>query len=220
MADFAGRIERLAAAPHRVFWRECFQRNACAKDRPLETVCALGAEAEECGWRYGHESAAAGRTPRALCEENGLEVQELAMPPLPEMEIFALFEPPSTVSVRTDLCIRCDQFIKDSGMNAFLGEFRCVDVLLAHEFFHFLEERDSGTIFTRTYREFRGIFKRELPPLSEIAAMGFAQEVLGLKWSPFLLDCVLLGMSDMPSALAMIKRLERSAAEYAWGPSA
>ena len=217
--QFAGRLTRLASAPADVFWRECFLRGAYTRDRSLEAVRALGARADACGRTYGREMRPEGKSAAALCAENGLEIRELAMPETPEMEIFALFEPPSRIYVRTALLSGCDRFIKESGVDAVLGQFRCMDVVLLHEFFHFLETRDSGTIFTWTYRESRGLFRRKmrLPPLAEIAAMGFAQEMLGLAWSPFLLDCVMLCVDDGASALAMLERLERFAAESAGG---
>lgn len=213
--DFAGRIAKLASAPPAVFWQESFRRSAYTKHKPLEAVRDLGAKAEACGRQYGRQARAEGKRPRALCEESGLEIREFAMPPSPGLEIFALFEPPASVFIRKDLCDRCDRFIRSSGMDAFLGEFCCFDILLAHEFFHFLEERDCGTIFTRAYREPRGLFgrKAELPPLAEVAAMAFAQELLGLEWTPFLLDSIMLYPDDAPSALAIVERLERFAAE-------
>lgn len=216
------RIAHLASAPAEVFWRECFLRCAYTREKPLREMYRLGAQADECGRRYGRELRPAKKSVLELCEEYGLEIRELAMPESPEMEIFALFEPPARIFVRTALLTACDRFVRDSGLDTALGRFCCMDVVLCHEFFHFFETRESRTVFTRAYREPVGLFRRRtaLPPLSEIAAMGFAQEVLGLKWSPFLLDCVLLGMSDATSALAVVERLERSAAEYAQGSPA
>lgn len=213
--NFVGRIARLASAPAEVFWRECFLRSALTRQKSIKDMRTLGAAADACGRMYGIRSE--GARASQLCAENGLEVRELTIPELPNMEIFALFEPPSEILVRAGLLSGCDRLVKESGMDAFLGDFCCVDVVLCHEFFHFLETRDSKTVFTRTYREPLGFLGRKvcLPPLAEIAAMGFAQEMLGLEWSPFLLDCVMLYANNMPSALAMLERLERSAAECA-----
>lgn len=212
----AERIMGLAFAPDAVFWRECFLRSACTREKSPQAVVELGTRAEACGRTYGRAVRAGGRDISQLCRDNGLAIRELAVPKSPGMEVFALFEPPDAIYVRTALLAGCDRLIRDSGMDAVLGRFCCMDVVLCHEFFHFLEMRHRESIFTRTYREPVGPFKRraQLPPLGEIAAMGFAREVLGLKWSPFLLDCILLGIDDAPSALALLGRLERSAAEY------
>ena len=125
------------------------------------------------------------------------------------MEIFALFEPPDKISIRTDLLKNCDGYFSSSGLYDVLGIFSSKEVILAHEFFHYIENRDEGNIFTRCYKEPCGFFKHytELPPLGEIAAMGFARALLGLSWSPFLLDCAMMGMNDMISAMAIANRL-------------
>lgn len=214
-AEFTGRIAGLISAPEEVFWRECFLRNASTRNRTIPEVRTLGGRAEACGQTYARQFMPL-RTPvDALCRENGLEIRGFAMPESPSMEIFALFEPPATIFIRPDLLADCDAYIQKSGLCQVLGSFRCEDVVLAHEFFHFLESRAGGEIFTRVYREPAGLFRRKapLPPLSEIAAMRFARELLGLPWSPFILDSVMLHIHDIPSALAIVKRLERFAAE-------
>lgn len=214
-AEFAGRIAGLAAAPDEIFWQESFLRSAYTRNKPRQEVCGLGGRADKCGRLYGRQVPLNGRTVEELCVENGMEIQGFSMPTSPDMEIFALFEPPATIYIRADLFADCDRYISDSGLSEVLGAFCCKDVVLAHEFFHFLEDRDCRTIFTRTYREPAGLLRRKtaLPPLSEIAAMSFAREMLHLPWSPFILDIVMMSMYDMDSALTILRRLEQSAAE-------
>lgn len=214
-AEFTDRIARLISAPGEVFWRECFLRGASTRSRTIPEVRDLGGKAEACGRSYARQFMPLRAPMEALCREIGLDIRAFAMPESPSMEIFALFEPPATIFIRPDLLADCDAYIQKSGLCQALGRFRCEDVVLAHEFFHFLENRDGGEIFTRAYREPAGLFRRKnpLPPLSEIAAMSFAGELLGFHWSPFLLDSVMLHMHDMLSALAIVERLERFAAE-------
>lgn len=218
--DFEKRVAQLAFAPAEVFWRDCFLRSAYTREKPPEELRALGVRADACGRRYGRELRRDCVSVSSLCAKNGLEICELFMPEQPEMEIFALFEPPSRILVRTTFLSECDRLVKEREMDTFLGRFRCMDIVLCHEFFHFLEDRDRKTVFTRIYREPRGFFGRKvcLPPLAEIAAMGFAQEILGLEWSPFLLDCVMLYVNEQVSALAMIARLERSGVKWPLQP--
>lgn len=214
-AEFADRVAKLASAPEEIFWRESFQRSASAKNRSLPDLRALGGRAEECGQVCARQFMPLKKPVDALCRENGLEIREFSMLESPSMEIFALFEPPSTIFIRAGLLAECDAYIQKSGLYRVLGRFCCQDVVLAHEFFHSLEARNSRQMFTCTYREPSGLFRRKtpLPPLSEIAAMGFAREMLGLHWSPFLLDSIMLSIHDMRSALAIVERLEGFAAE-------
>lgn len=215
--DLVTGIERLSGAPVAVFWYECFLRSAFTKGKSFARMYELGSKADACGRMCGQRMRAQGKPISELCMENGLNIRELAMPESPVVEIFAFYEAPADIFIRSGLLNDCDHMIHHTGMNRFLGEFRCMDVILCHEFFHFLETRDSGAMFTRAYQEPVGFFRKKtcLPPLSEIAAMGFAQEFLELDWSPFLLDALLLSVNDAQAGIAMLERFERAGAEYA-----
>ncbi len=213
--QFARRIAMLSAAPPEIFWRESFSRSAATKAKSWKEVHSLGKRASDCGRLYGKQAARRRESVSELCLASGLSIQELSAPPSPQRELLGLFEPPYTIFVRTAFMDRCDRYLADSGLDRVLGTVCCRDIVLAHEYFHFLETRDYKTIFTRTYTEPCGIFKRRstLAPLSEIAAMSFAQELLGLSWSPFLLDWIVLSLSDRHSALSVLERWECFAAE-------
>ena len=219
-AEFVRRVAALSLSPPEPFWREIFFRSAAARGRSWDSLRSLGRRAYGCGRAYGRSLAPGGASPSELCRAAGLHVRALSAPPLPHMELFGLFDPPDSVFLRQDLLDRCDRYRSDSGLDAALGPVRTGDVVLAHEYFHFLEERDRKTIFTRTHTEPSGLLGRRshLPPLSEIAAMSFAQELLGLHWTPLLLDCILLSLSDRRSAYSLLERLEGFAAETSGWP--
>ncbi len=203
-------ISALGALPPQRFWVECFSRYASSRSLSLGAMLTLGGQAAQCGERYAQTLLETSRDPvEDLCAALGLKLREFTMPPSPSMEVFALFETPNTVYLRSELLKNAGEALEKQGIFDILGEFDLREVILAHELFHFLEYRDADTIFTRTHREAVGRFrrKRELAALGEIAAMHFAAKLCGLPWSPFLLDCVMMSVTDVPSALAIAHRI-------------
>jgi hypothetical protein len=70
-------------------------------------------------------------------------------------------------------------------------------LLLSHELFHFVEEKYKQEIFTQTEKVrlwSLGFLHNDsiVIALSEIAAMGFAKELMGLSYSPYLMDVFLV----------------------------
>lgn len=213
-----GRDEQLLAMlleikrlPDRIFWRESFLRGALSRKWPEEKMLSLGQQASDCGKGYAKEFAPglAGGSMRELCSRNGIAISGFDMPLSSGLEIFALFETPDIISIRDDLLANCDAYAADSGIYDVLGSFGCEEIILAHEFFHFIEYRDESSIFSCTYTEPSGLFKKQraVPALGEIAAMSFAKELLNLEWNPFVLDCVMMSMNNMTAAKTIAQRL-------------
>ena len=77
---------------------------------------------------------------------------------------------------------------------------RLLEILLAHELFHAVEEQYAGEIFTRTEKIelWRKPFSNRsvISCLSEIAAMAFARQLSGLSVSPYMLDVLLVYSYD------------------------
>lgn len=111
--------------------------------------------------------------------------------------IFAQFTEPDRIIVSADALSRMDA----------LGIWHTLspgvsfeDIILAHEFFHYIESRKAKTIYTRT--EKIQLWKKPfsnrsgIHALSEIAAMAFAREYLQLDFLPFALDPLMLYLYD------------------------
>ena len=68
--------------------------------------------------------------------------------------------------------------------------------IIAHEIFHFLEEQNETTIYTRVnkiklWKVWKFEQKSTIRAVGEIAAMSFAKTIVGAKYSPFTLDFLL-----------------------------
>lgn len=212
-ADFPALLKAVKALPDSVFWEECFSRNRITKKYTPKKMLALGQMASDCGEEYAekYRGELADGSMLELCRKNGITVRELTIPQSPAMELFGLFESPNTISIRADLLQECDDYVKAAGISAVLDGVSCGEVLLAHEFFHFLECKYEACIFTCTYTEPQGLFAvpRNVPPLGEIAAMSFAKHLFRLSWNPFMLDCVMMIMDNLPAAAVIAERLLR-----------
>lgn len=210
-------LSEIRELPDSIFWRESFLRCALSRKWTEEKMLSLGQKASDCGKDYAKEFApglAEGQM-RELCARSGIVIGGFDMPLSSGLEIFALFETPNIISIRDDLLANCDDYAAGSGIYEALGSFVCEEIILAHEFFHYIEYRDEGSIFSSTYTEPSGLFKKQrtVSALGEIAAMSFAKELLGLEWNPFVLDCVMMSMNNMPAAKAIARRLIEFAAQ-------
>ena len=205
--DFALSLARLRRLPDEDYWRECFRRFRQTRGWSEEKMERLGRLASACG----EEQAAcfAGESVEELYAARGLTLRELEPPPPGAMELFALYEAPGTVSLRSDLLREADEYLRSAGLDSLLGGRSCREVILAHEFYHDLECSEGRAVFTAAYRERSGLLglQEQVPALGEIGAMSFARRLLSLDWNPFLLDCVILYPRNPGAAEAIAGRL-------------
>lgn len=158
---------------------------------------ACGREwAERIAGQYGT------RSPRLLSEKMGMEVKTMKVPLGGELVLFAQFVQPNEITVFTD-CI--------DKAPAFFERERLMDILLAHELFHAVEEEYSKEIYTRTEKVelWRKPFSNRsgIACLSEIAAMAFAGQLVGLDVSPYMLDVLLVYAYDKNVACGLFDEI-------------
>lgn len=111
--------------------------------------------------------------------------------------IFAQFTEPDRITVSADALSRMDALGIWPSLSPGVS---FEDIILAHEFFHYIESRKAKTIYTRTEKIqlWRKPFSNRsgIHALSEIAAMAFAREYLQLDFLPFALDPLMLFLYD------------------------
>lgn len=159
----------------------------------MREACACGREqARACKERHGTSH------PAVLAERMGVSVERPSMPQSLDRVLFAEFVEPATINLFQDGIDRAAELLRDGRVSAELGGVGTVaNVLLAHELFHVVELRAGKQFWTRSYRfdltRGRGPLRYhgKLVTLSEAAAMAFARELVGVAWSPYVLDCVL-----------------------------
>ncbi len=142
-----------------------------------------------------------------LAEKLGVRVERLPMPSGNGLLTFACYHEPDHIQVFTDNAEATQMLIQESGGNEFIGETDIYEMLLAHELFHVLQERDSFLYVNRKHILIwnLGPLKRysKLLSLEEVAAMAFAQEMLQMSVNPYLYDVLML----LPQATMQAKQL-------------
>ena len=105
--------------------------------------------------------------------------------------VLAEFQLPNRIRINQSLLDEADEFLKEQ---EFLKDQRVDEILLAHELYHYLENQQNLFTIQKQLTYQIGPFKKQarLHSLSEIAATSFVQELLELRFSPILLNVVLL----------------------------
>ncbi len=136
--------------------------------------------------------------PRVLARKMGMEVSYPTFPEKTDRVLFAEFREPNDIRIYMDAVKKAQKFLQRPEVLEVLTEkLDVANLLLAHELFHYVEEKYKKEIFTQTEK----IRLWKLGPvhndskviaLSEIAAMGFARELTGLPYAPYVLDVFLV----------------------------
>lgn len=129
-------------------------------------------------------------TVKDMIAQSGVRIQYAAFGSDENFTTIGYFETPNRIFINKDI-VRGSESLKG------IDQMRdYTDVILAHEFFHFIQETTSD-LFVNNYKvplwKF-GPIKRSSPlnVLSEIAAASFAKSLCGLSWNPLILDWILL----------------------------
>lgn len=146
------------------------------------------------------------KNPGELAEKLGMKVKTPRTPVGGGVVLFAQFVQPDEITIFTDCVDKAGRLEEESGC-PILEKERLTSILLAHELFHAVEERHAEEIYTRTEKVelWRKPFSNRsaIACLSEIAAMAFAQQLLELEVSPYMLDVLLVYSYDKNAALGL-----------------
>lgn len=177
-----------------------------------EQASACGAEyARKCIEEYGL------RDPKSLAERMGLEVDSPDMPQSTDRVLFAEFRAPNKIHIYMDGLEKADALMEEPGVREALTNGLVISrLLLAHELFHFVEERHAKEIWTRTYQielwAPKHLHNRSgVAVLSEIAAMAFAKELTRLPYSPYVMDAFLVYGYSPEAASALYEEMMKYA---------
>jgi len=186
----------------------------------------LTQKAFECGAKVAQECITEHDTndPIKIANAMGLKVSYPMTPQDGGRVLFAEFYPPSEVSIFMDAVDKADALFEKQGVREALGDINIPNILLSHELFHFMEDRQADSIWTKTYK--LELWKigpirncSRITVLSEIAAMGFCKRLNELPYAPYVMDAFLVYgySSDLASRLyeEMMRFAERAAREPA-----
>lgn len=171
-------------------------------------------QAMECGMRYSRMVCKEYgiRDPLLLAEKMGIHVT-YEIEDVSDQMIFAQYIEPDQIRLNQNLIRRAEAYMKVPEVSAVLPDgFKIQKVLLAHELFHHVEELYQNEIFTRT-EKLRlwslGPFHNDsrILALSEIAAMSFACEMTDTRYSPYLLDVLLIYGHSAADAVELFREM-------------
>lgn len=159
----------------------------------------LTAQAIRCGAQYAERYAVqyGTRDPEALAKQLGVKIDYPLMPQSTDRVLFAEFREPDTIHVYMDGVRKAEFLFEEPGVREALGGVQISKLLLAHELFHLVEEKNKREIWTKTYRVElwapKPLHNRSrVNVLGEIAAMSFAKTLTGLSYSPYVMDAFLV----------------------------
>ncbi len=125
--------------------------------------------------------------------------------------LFGLFRYPNEITIFTTNIYRVYKKLKSNDID--ISEEKIKEVVLAHEFFHYLENKESDKFYTKcekitTFKLFKHEFKSNITALSEIAAMNFAKRFTHLDFSTYVFDYLLLDSLDKEKSCEMVDTLK------------
>jgi hypothetical protein len=159
----------------------------------------LAQKAIDCGTKAADELIAKHgvREPVELARAMGVTVSYPDQPQNAERVLFAEFCPPLEINIFMHTIDQAKELLQDPVVSAAVGHVRISDILLGHELFHVVEERQIKEIWTKTHKiDLWGIGplrnRSRIVVLSEIAAMGFSKRLNGLPYLPYVMDAFLV----------------------------
>lgn len=206
--------QELSCFPEEVWISYAKAREPLQRLVSLEEYTSHFHAARKCGMDLAHLSRRewGDISCQSLAEKLGVRVQRLPMPDGTGMLTFAMFHEPDLIQVFTDNAAATELLIRESGGTEFLGEVDICEMLLAHELFHVLQLKYPDLYVNRKHiRLWKiGPFERysALLSLEEIAAMAFAQEMLGLSYTPYVYDVLMLLPQATMEARKLYDRLQ------------
>ena len=153
-----------------------------------------------CGQEYARKISGRYHTrdPKELAKAMGMEVSYPEFPEKTDRVLFAEYRIPNRVCIYMDAVKKAERLLnRPEVFRVLTRELDISRLLLSHELFHCVEDRHKGEIFTQTekVRLWKlGFLHNDsiVIALSEIGAMGFAQELMGIKYSPYLMNVFLV----------------------------
>ena len=215
------RIEELLKLDDESFGFYAWSREPLERKFSMEQKRNYIQRATECGIeeaRWLKTEYGAGE-PDVIAKKLGLKVETPEMPVGGGHVIFAQYVEPDEITIFMDAVNRAELLMEKQGLGDLFPNLPVYQLLLAHEIFHAVEYRNRDSIFTRTEKIelWRKPFsnRSEIIALSEIAGMAFARELLGLSFSPYMFDVLLMYGYHEEAATAIYEEIKEIAAATA-----
>ena len=213
-------LDVLTALPDEVYGRYAFHREPLRGKVPEaerdRLILHCQAEGDRCAHELREEFGSL--RPSELAAHLHLSVDRPVTPVGGGRVLFAEFEEPDKIRVYQSAVSRAREAIAEQGLEAYFHGIDIEEILIAHELYHWVEQRYAHQLFSRNHTITLwtlGPYRHtaHLACLSEITAMRFAKALTGLPCSPFFLD-MFISYTYQPEAGAMLyHELQQTAAE-------
>lgn len=125
--------------------------------------------------------------------------------------MFACYNSPNKITIFNSNVTKVKKLIDEEELEDVLGYVDVKNMLIAHELFHHIEEKDKD-IFTRRekitlWNIGKYEYKSHMVALGEIAAMAFAKEMLSLNYNPYVFDVIMLYPHNKEKADELYKEI-------------
>lgn len=151
--------------------------------------------AKSCGEKFANNYRdSMNKTISEVVNNNGIKYREELMPNNGTQVIFAEYIPDDEIIIYTDSLNKYCELINESEYEGNLTSNMLKKILIAHEFFHHIEENMEDELIHKKYKlwEFMGYSHYStISSQSEIAAMVFAKKILEFDYCPCIVDCLL-----------------------------
>ena len=207
--------QELSCFPEEVWISYAKAREPLTRLVSLEEYTSHFHAARKCGMDLAHLARRQwdGLSCEEMAQQLGVCVQRLPMPEGEGMLTFAMFHEPDLIQVFTDNAEATELLLRESGGTEFLGEVDICEMLLAHELFHAMQLQHPELYVNKKHiRLWKiGPFERysALLSLEEIAAMAFAETLLGLDHTPYVYDVLMLLPQATMEARKLYDRLQQ-----------
>ena len=207
--------QELSCFPEEVWISYAKAREPLTRLVSLEDYTSHFHAARKCGMGLAHLARRQwdGLSCEEMAQQLGVRVQRLPMPEGEGMLTFAMFHEPDLIQVFTDNAEATELLLRESGGTEFLGEVDICEMLLAHELFHAMQLQHPELYVNKKHiRLWKiGPFERysALLSLEEIAAMAFAETLLGLDHTPYVYDVLMLLPQATMEARKLYDRLQQ-----------
>ncbi|MGT2908116.1 hypothetical protein [Streptococcus dentiloxodontae] len=194
--DFETFIDLVLAIPEEYFFQKALEDDPIYGRLTRKHKQELVAEARSCGSQFAQEALKQSKNIFQLLKEEQIDYSNPDKPNGGSYVIFAQYTEPNHITVFQDSVAKFLELVATTKYRSFLTEERLKSLLLAHEYFHYLEFSHEKTIVTKTKKmvlwRFLGYaYQTRFICLSEMSAMVFAKTYTDFPYSPYILDCLL-----------------------------
>lgn len=206
-----GMVEKLMKIPEEnwgkyAFLHEPLERKFCEEQKKDYTRCAI-----ECGKNEADLFLQRWKSVGEAVSEEGIKLLTPDTPAGGGHVLFAQYVEPDEITVFMDCVSKAEHLIDEEQLRQTLAGANVYELLLAHEFFHYIEYKKEKEIYTQTEKIelWRKPFsnRSKIVCLSEIAAMAFAKRILNLSYCPYIMDVLLVYSYNKEAAIALYEEI-------------